>query len=116
MKRFVLAAVIGSMRRALAVVVVLVALPAAIYVGSHKLSNPDNYQSLRSNGGPGCVYTRVHRMRHPSLSPFGATCSPPTRAAWQIPLAVLLAAVAFGAVLAGTNEHPARRSQPSPSV
>ena len=104
------------MRRALAVVVVLVALPAAIYVGSHKLGNPDNYQSLRSNGGPGCVYTHVHYMRHSTLLPFGPTCSPPTRAAWQIPLAVLLAAVALGAVLASANEHPGRRSQPSLSV
>ena len=116
MKRFVLAAVIGSLKRALAVVVVLVALPAAIYVGSHKLSNPDNYQSLRSNGGPGCVYTGVQSPRYsPLLNP--PACSPPTRAAWQIPLAVLLAAVALGAVLAaGANEHPGRRSQPSPSV
>jgi hypothetical protein len=114
MKGFVLVAVIGSMRRALAVVVVLVALPAAIYVGSHKLSNPDNYHALRSEGGPGCVYTR--QRVPPTLSPFGPTCSRPTRAAWQIPLAVLLAAVALGAVLAGTDEYPGRRSQPSLSV
>jgi hypothetical protein len=104
MKRFVLTTVLASLRQAIAVVVVLVALPAAVYLGTHRLSNPDNYQSLPSNGGPGCVYN-LPQPNHGDPPP----CSPPTRAAWQIPLAVVLGAVCLGAVLAGANERPRRR-------
>ena len=68
MKRFVLAAVVGSLRRALAVVIALVALSGAIYFGSHKLSNPDHYHALISDGGPGCVYPGPVRAIHPPIS------------------------------------------------
>jgi hypothetical protein len=112
MKRVVLAAVVGSLRRALAVVIALLALAGAIYFGSHKLSNPDHYHALISEGGPGCVYPGPVRV----IWPHQVRCSPPTRAAWQIPLAVLLAAVALAAVLASANERPRRRRSPELSV
>jgi hypothetical protein len=104
MKRFALAAVLGSMGRALAVVVALVALAGALYFGGHKLSNPDHYSAV---GGGICnrPFNGVHMEGPPP-------CSPPTRAAWQIPLAVLLAAVALGAVLASANELPGRHRSP----
>ena len=114
MKRFVLAAVVGSLRWAVAVVIALVALAGAIYFGSHRLSNPDHYHALISDGGPGCVYPGPVRAVHGLIQ--SPTCSPPTRAAWQIPLAVLLVAVALGAVLASANELPRRRRSPEPSV
>jgi hypothetical protein len=112
MKRFILAAVVGSLRWAVAVVIALVALSGAIYFGSHKLNNPDHYHALISDGGPGCVYPGPGRVIHPHQF----RCSPPTRAAWQIPLAVLLVAVALGAVLASANEFPRRRRSPELSV
>ena len=113
MKRFVLAAVVGSLRWAVAVVIALVALAGATDLVSHRLSNPDHYHALISDGGPGCVYPGPHVLNWGIQQP---TCSPPTRAAWQIPLAVLLAAVALGAVLAGADERPRRRSSPELSV
>jgi len=112
MKGFALAAFVGSLRRALAVVIALVALAGAIYFGSHKLDNPDHYHALISDGGPGCVYPGPVRVTH-GLRP---ACSPPTRAAWQIPLAVLLAAVALGAVLAAGDVRPRPRRLPGLSV
>jgi hypothetical protein len=110
MKRFALAAVLGSMGRALAVVVALVALAGALYFGGHKFSNPDHYSPV---GGGLCnrpfygdVITRLPQP-----------CSPPTRAAWQIPLAALLAAVALGAVVAaGADVRPRRRPLPRLTV
>jgi hypothetical protein len=97
------------MGRALAVVVALMAIAGAIYFGAHKLSNPDNYQSLPSKGGPGCVYPGPVRITHP----IQYHCSLPSRAVWQIPLASLLAAVALGAVLAaGADVRPRRRPLP----
>jgi hypothetical protein len=109
MKRFVLDAVVGSLRWAVAVVIALVALAGSIYFVGHKLDNPDHYQSLPSKGGPGCVYYTGPGLIIGHQAP---PCSPPTRAAWQIPLAVLLAAVALGAVLASANELPGRHRSP----
>ena len=113
MKRFVVAKVLGSTGRALSVVVALVAIAGAIYFGTHKLSNPDNYQSLPSKGGPGCVYPGPAPITHP----IQYHCSLPTRAAWQIPLAVVLTAVAMGAILAaGADVRPRRRPLPRLTV
>ena len=43
MTRFGLSAVIGSVRQMLAVVIALLAIAGAVYLVSHKLSNPDHY-------------------------------------------------------------------------
>lgn len=95
MKRFALAAFFGSMRQAVAIVVGVLALGGAAYLGGHKLDNPGHY--------PSCLYAPG---RH--LEPTFHACSPPTRAAWQIPVATVLAALglATAAALAG---EPRRR-------
>jgi hypothetical protein len=109
MKRFALAAVLGSMGRALAVVIALVALAGALYFGGHKLSNPDHYSAVA--GG------LCNRPFYGVNLEGPRTCSPPTRAAWQIPLAALLAAVALGAVVvAGADVSPRRRPLPRLTV
>jgi uncharacterized membrane protein len=93
MKRFILAAVVGSLRRALAVVIALVALAGAIYFAGHKLSNPDHYQY------GGCPWYGV--VSHG----FPRSCSPPTRATRQIPLAVAIAVFGLGAAVAVTERR-----------
>jgi hypothetical protein len=92
MKGFVLAAVIGSMRRLLAVVIVLLAIAGASYLGSHKLESPDHYEY------GGCPFYFTHGPPPP--------CAPPTRAAWQIPVAVLIAVVGLGAAITVAGERP----------
>ena len=109
MKGFAFSAVLGSMGRALAVVIALVALAGAIYFGGHKLSNPDHYSAV---GGGLC-----NRPVYGELIGGPPRCSPPTRVAWQIPLAALLAVVALGAVLAaGADVRPRRRPLPRLTV
>jgi len=88
MTRFTLAAVIGSTRRLLAVVIAVLAIAGTAYLGSHKLSNPDHY----AYGS--CGYQGLIQMPAPH------NCSPPTRAAWQIPLAVVIAVIGIGAAVA----------------
>jgi len=110
MKRFVLVAVLGSIGRALAVVIALVALAGAVYSGSHKFSNPDHYSAV---GGGVCN----RPFYGDAITRWPQPCSPPARAAWQIPLAALLAAVALGAVLAaGADVRPRRRPLPRLTV
>jgi hypothetical protein len=93
MKRFVVAAVVGSIRRLLAIVIAVLAIAGTAYLGSHKLSNPDHYQY------GGCPWYGV--VSHG----FPRSCSPPTRAAWQIPLAI--AVFGLGAAVVVTDRRRA---------
>jgi hypothetical protein len=95
MKRFVVAAVVGSIRRLLAIVIAVLAIAGTAYLGSHKLSNPDHYQY------GGCPWYGV--VSHGFLR----SCSPPTRAAWQIPLAAAIAVFGLGAAAAVTERRRA---------
>jgi len=90
MRRFALAAVIGSARRLLAVVIAVLAIAGTAYLSSHRLSNPDHY-AYGSCGDQGPI-----QLVHAGYS----YCSPPTRAAWQIPLAVVIAILGSGAAIA----------------
>ena len=67
------------------------------YLGSHKLSNPDQYQRGFCPD-EGFVY---HAYPPP--------CRPPTRAAWQIPLAFAIATLGLGAAVKIASERPSRR-------
>jgi hypothetical protein len=93
MKRFALAAVLGSMRQLLAITIALLAVAGAFYLSGHKLNNPDHY---RFAGCPsqGFVY---HDVPPP--------CMPPTRAAWQIPLAVMVTLIGLGAAVTVAGER-----------
>jgi hypothetical protein len=88
MRGLVLAAVIGSVRRLLAITIAVLAVAAAFYFGTHKLSNPDQYQY---GGCPS--YSSVVHSRPPA-------CLPPTLAGWQIPLAAVIAVLGLGAAAA----------------
>lgn len=97
MKGLVLAAVIGSVRQVLAIVIAVLAIAGAAYLGTHKLSNPDHYQYGL------CSFSSVTNHGFPP------PCRPPTRYAWQIPLAVVIAAFGLGAAVAVTSKRPRRR-------
>ena len=90
MMRFALAAVIGSTRRLLAVIIAVLAIAGTAYLISHKLSNPDHY-AYGSCGDQGPI-----QLFHAGDS----YCSQPTRATWQIPLAVVIAILGSGAAIA----------------
>lgn len=98
MKRFTLAAVIGSLRQVLAILILLLAIPTTAYLVSRKLSNPDHYQ-YGFCPSEGFVY-------HAPPPP----CSPPTRAAWQIPVAVVIAIGGLGAAVAVASTRSRRHA------
>ncbi|MGH3053502.1 MAG: hypothetical protein ACRDL7_00815 [Gaiellaceae bacterium] len=100
MTRLVLAAVIGSVRRLLAIFIAVLAIAGAAYLGSHKLSNPSHYEY---GGCPSHFGTTF-------ISPGHRLCSPPTLAAWQIPLAVVIALGGLGAAFVVVGERPRRRT------
>jgi peptidoglycan/LPS O-acetylase OafA/YrhL len=99
MKGLAFAAVIGSLRRVLAVTVALLAISGAGYLISHKLSNPDHYH-----------YGECPSPRGPSLLFGPRSCSPSTRAAWQIPLGIAIALGGLGAAAVVAGERPRRRA------
>jgi hypothetical protein len=88
MKALVLAAAIGSVRQVLAIFIAVLAIAGAAYLGTHRLSNPDHY----AYGG--CPW--YGEVLHGPLR----SCSPPTRFAWQIPLAVVIGIGGLGAAMA----------------
>ena len=96
MKGFALAGVIGSMRQALAIVIALLAIAGTAYLVTHKLSNPDGYQYG--------ICTWYGQVLHGPLR----ACGPPTRAAWQIPLAVVIGLGGLGAAVTVTRRRPSR--------
>lgn len=98
MERFSLAAVVGSMRQALAIFIVLAAIALTAFLVSHNLSNPDHY-----------AYGVCPWYGHISHG-YPPPCRPPTRAAWQIPLAVLIALGGLGAAVAVTSRRSWRRA------
>ena len=98
MKGFLLAAVVGSTRRVLAVIVAVLAVAGTSYLVSHKLSNPDH-----SRYGE-CPWYGV--VSHG----FPRACRPQTRAAWQIPLAIVIAVGGLGAAVMVAGERPRRRA------
>jgi peptidoglycan/LPS O-acetylase OafA/YrhL len=102
MKGLVLAAAVGSMRRLLAVIIALLVIAGASYFVSHKLSNPDHYRYGE------CVYP-------PRGLIVGHDCRPPTRAAWQIPAAILIAAAGLGVAAVIAGPRPRRRA-PAPEL
>ncbi|MDX6482137.1 MAG: hypothetical protein QOG85_2647 [Gaiellaceae bacterium] len=87
-------------RRLIAVVVVVLAVGGAGYLGIH----PFNYRVF-SKEGVGCPGPRplsLELYQHPKHSP----CVPPSRFAWQIPAALLLALAGFGAAaIVATGPH-----------
>jgi hypothetical protein len=97
MERFSLAAVVGSMRQALAVFIVLVTVALTGFLVSHKLSNPDHY----AYGF--CPDPIVGSHGYPP------PCRPPTQFAWQLPLAVVIALGGLGAAVAVTSRRSWRR-------
>jgi hypothetical protein len=105
MERFALAALFGSLRRLLAVVVAGLAIALAGFLISHKLSNPDHF----SYGG--CPWFGT--IRHGPV--LRSLCRPPTRAVWQIPVAVLLLAGGLGAAVVTAGRRPRRRA-PAPEL
>ena len=86
------------MRRLLATVFAVLAIAGTAYLVSHKLSNPDDYRY------GSCPF-------HFAMEPL--PCSPPTRAAWQIPLAIVIAVGGLGAALVVAGERPRRRAPES---
>lgn len=92
----VLAAATDSMRQMLAIVIAVLAIAGAGYLVSRNLSNPDHYVYLQYPDGTGAQGYCVGRNL--PLGGIGLPpCDPPTRAAWQIPLAVLIALFGLGA-------------------
>ena len=87
------------MRQLLAIVIAVLAVSGTAYLVSHKLSNPDHY----SAAGGGVCADQVYIM---SPVQGGRPCRPPTRAAWQIPLAILIAAVGSGAAVKAAGKRP----------
>jgi hypothetical protein len=106
MKRFALVAVVGSVRQVLAITIALLAAAGAGYLVSHRLSNPDHYAYGSCFHGP---YTIVHGL----IIQHGS-CNPPSRAAWQIPLAVALAILGLGAAVAVAGDTVVRGPRESP--
>jgi hypothetical protein len=100
MERFSLGVVVGSARQALAIFIVLVTVALTAFLVSHKLSNPDHYQV----GGCPFPVTIVHGPIQ------GFSCRPPSRAAWQIPLAIVIALGGLGAAAALTSRRSWRHA------
>ena len=97
-KRFLLAAFVGSARRLLAVVIAVLAVAGTACLGSHKLSNPNHYQyGFCPDEG---------FVNHYGPPP----CAPPARAAWQIPLAIAIATLGLGAAVKVAGERPSRHA------
>jgi hypothetical protein len=96
MKGFALAAVTGSLRQVLAIVIAVASIAGTAYLVTHKLSNPDNYRY------GGCYHAFVTQEPLP--------CRHPTRTAWQIPLAVVVAIGGLGAAVLVTSRRPWRRA------
>jgi len=92
MRGLALTAVVDSMRQVLAVVIALLAIAGAAFLGSHKLSNPDHYQY------GGCF------SRDYINNGWPLPCRPPTRAAWQIPLALLIGVGGLAAAVLITSK------------
>ena len=97
MKGFVLSSVVGSVRQLLSIIIAVLAVAGAVYLGSHKLSNPDHYRY------GGCFSQNFINHGWP------LQCSPPTRAAWQIPVAILIGTVGLGAAAVVGGERRRRR-------
>jgi hypothetical protein len=95
MTGFALAAVIRSVRQVLAIFVVVVAIAGAGYLGIHKLGAPQNYAFGRCSYPQGVYHGPI------------PTCRPPTRLAWQLPVAVVVALGGLGAAVAlgGSTER-----------
>jgi hypothetical protein len=89
MTRFALATVVGSARRLLAVTIAVVAITGTAYLGSHKLSKHGDYAYGSCGFQSGVQIVRS-----------GDFCGPPTRGAWQVPLALVIAVLGLGAAVA----------------
>ena len=96
MKQFTLGAVLGSVRQLLAIIIAVLSIAGAAYLGSHELSNPDHYAY---GGCPSQAF-----VNHGWLLP----CRPPTRSAWQTPLAITIAALGLGAAVKIAGGRPRR--------
>jgi hypothetical protein len=83
----------------LAVTIAVLAVAGTAYLGSHKLSNPDHYWH---GFCPDEAFV-YHAYPPP--------CRPPARAAWQIPLAVVIATLGLGGALALAGGRPAPRAR-----
>lgn len=88
MKEFVVAAVVGA-RQLLALVIALAAIGGAAYLGSHKL---DKHGDYAYGSCPPHFGTTL-------ITSSGPYCGPPTRGAWQSPVAILLGAFGLGAAV-----------------
>lgn len=97
----VLEAVVGSARQMIAVVIALLSIAGAGYLLSHKLNNPDHFVYYTYRPLPGYRAGQGYCGRFPTggiTHGIPGHCEPPTRAAWQIPLAVVLVLAGLGAV------------------
>src|SRR4051794_39821149 len=103
MARFAFAVVVGSMRNLLAIIIAVLAIAGAAYLGTHEVGFPVHQTACYSN--PRLRTPRLHtpRLHTPS-------CRQPTYAAWQIPLAILLAALGLGATAAVASDRPWRQA------
>ena len=99
MKGFVLSSVVGSVRQLLSIIIAVLAgrRKSGADLGSHKLSNPDHYRY------GGCFSQNLINHGWP------LQCLPPTRAAWQIPVAILIGTVGLGAAAVVGGERRRRR-------
>ena len=98
MKGFALAAVVG-VRQLLALIIAVMAIAGAAYLSSHKLDRHGDY--AYGSCPPHFGTTLISRS--------GPLCGPPTRGAWQIPLALLIGAVGLGAAILVMPKRPWRR-------
>jgi|tagenome__1003787_1003787.scaffolds.fasta_scaffold20880924_3 hypothetical protein len=80
------------MRQVFAIVIAVLAIAGTAYLVSNRLSNPDHYQPY----GGGVCADQVYIM---SPVQGGRPCRPPTRATWQVPLAVAIAILGLGAAV-----------------
>jgi hypothetical protein len=108
MKGAGLEAIVTAVRQLLAIVIAVLSIGGTGYLLSHKLSNPPHYGYWKYPPVPGvgrCVPLPPTPLHEGSMT----NCEMPTRAAWQVPLAVLLAIVGLGA--AGAVRGETRRAE-----
>jgi hypothetical protein len=103
MKRLALVAVVDSARWLLVFSIAVLAFAGSSYLVSHRLNNPDHYKY-------GVCPWYGQALHGPLRS-----CRPPSRAAWQIPIAVLVMLGGLGTAVLVAGERP-RLGAPAPDL
>jgi hypothetical protein len=103
MKRLALGAVVDSARWLLAFSIAVLAFAGSSYLVGRQLNNPDHYKY-------GVCPWYGQALHGPLRS-----CRLPTRATWQIPLAVVILLGGLGTAVLVAGERP-RRGAPAPDL